>query len=401
MRAQDADKPWFMYYSTGCAHAPHQVPSEWSEKYRGRFDRAGIAYREETFERQKELGVIPADAELTPRPRRASRRGTRSPDDERTLYARQMEVYAGFQENADWNVGRLLDAVEEMGELDNTLVIYICGDNGASMEGTLTGSFNELTMQNGIPLTPEQQLELIEQYGGLDAWGTELSPRTTPPPGRGPGTPVPVGQAGRVAPGRHPQRMVVRWPTRITDAGGIRSQFTHCIDVGPTILEVAGMPDADECRRHRAEADAGHQLRCTPSTTPTPPSATPQQYFEIYGNRAMYKDGWWAACMLDRIPWDVSPPTMARFAPGVVRPRAATPGSCTTCPTTSARRRTSPAEHPAKVAELQGAVLAGGGEVQRAAAAGRVLGVLRDPAADADGQTHTVLRRRAEHRVRA
>ena len=116
-----------------------------------------------------------------------------------------MEVYAGYCENADWNVGRVIDAIEEMGELDNTLVIYICGDNGASMEGTLTGSFNELTMQNGVPLTPEQQLSLIEQYGGLDVWGTDAA-RAALRGGLGLGRelPVPVGQAGRLPPGRHP-----------------------------------------------------------------------------------------------------------------------------------------------------------------------------------------------------
>ena len=173
VRAQDAGKPWFVYFSTGCAHAPHHVPEEWAAKYKGKFDSGWDAYREQTFERQKRLGVIPADAKLTPR-NEAFPAWDSLPDDQKALYARQMEVYAGYCENADWNVGRVIDAVEEMGELDNTLVIYIFGDNGASMEGAITGSFNELTMQNGIPLTPEQQLALIQQYGGLDVWGTDL-----------------------------------------------------------------------------------------------------------------------------------------------------------------------------------------------------------------------------------
>ena len=153
VRAQDQAKPWFLYYSTGCAHAPHQVAMEWSERYRGKFDQGWDALREETFERQKQLGVIPDDAVLTPRPDAFPAWDSLS-ESEKKLYARQMEVYAGYQENADWNVGRLLDAVQEMGELDNTLVFYIFGDNGASLEGTITGSFNELTMQNGIALTP-------------------------------------------------------------------------------------------------------------------------------------------------------------------------------------------------------------------------------------------------------
>ena len=139
VRAQDQTKPWFIYYSTGCAHAPHHVAVEWSEKYRGAFDQGWDALREQTFERQMKLGVIPPDAVLTPRPDALPAWDSLS-DSEKQLYARQMEVYAGYQENCDWNVGRLLDAVAAMGELENTLVFYIFGDNGASMEGTITGS---------------------------------------------------------------------------------------------------------------------------------------------------------------------------------------------------------------------------------------------------------------------
>jgi len=140
VRAQDPEKPWFLYYSTGCAHAPHHVAKEWADRYKGKFDQGWDTVREEVFERQKQLGVIPQDAELTERPELFDAWGSLD-DASKKLYTRQMEVYAGFQENADWNVGRLLDAVEEMGDLDNTLVIYIWGDNGASLEGTTTGSF--------------------------------------------------------------------------------------------------------------------------------------------------------------------------------------------------------------------------------------------------------------------
>ena len=151
VRAQDEQKPFFMYFSTGCAHAPHHVPKHWADKYAGRFDEGWDRYREATFERQKKLGVVPEDTELTPR-NDAMPAWDSLTDGQKKLYARQMEVYAGFQENADHNVGRVLDALEEMGELDDTLVIYIWGDNGASMEGTLTGGFNELSVHNGIPL---------------------------------------------------------------------------------------------------------------------------------------------------------------------------------------------------------------------------------------------------------
>ncbi len=243
VRAQDQEKPWFVYYSTGCAHAPHQVAVEWSRKYRGKFDQGWDVLREETFERQKKLGVIPADAVLTPRPDALPAWDSLS-DAERALYARQMEVYAGYQENADWNIGRLLDAVEELGELENTLIFYIFGDNGASMEGTLTGSFNELTMQNGIALTAEQQLSLIEQYGGLDAWGTDAyAPHYASAWAWAGNTPFQWGKQVSSHLGGTRNGMVVSWPERITDAGALRAQFTHCIDIGPTILEAAGIPE--------------------------------------------------------------------------------------------------------------------------------------------------------------
>ena len=155
MRAQDATKPWMMYYSTGCSHAPHHVAKEWA-RYKGVFDQGWDKLREETLARQKTLGVIPQDTELTERPDLFPAWDSLN-DAEKKLYIRQMEVYAGFSENADWNVGRPLDAVEEMDELDNTLIFYIWGDNGASMEGTLTGSFNEMTFLNGVVLDAEQR----------------------------------------------------------------------------------------------------------------------------------------------------------------------------------------------------------------------------------------------------
>lgn len=170
VRAQDSSKPWMMYYSTGCAHAPHHVAKEWADRYVGRFDQGWDKLREETLERQKKLGVVPPETELTPRPD-AFPAWDSLTEDQRKLYARQMEVFAGYSENADWNVGRLLDAIEEVGDLDDTLVLYIWGDNGASMEGTVTGSFNEMTFLNGIVLDAEQQLQLIERYGGIEALG--------------------------------------------------------------------------------------------------------------------------------------------------------------------------------------------------------------------------------------
>ena len=319
VRAQDQNKPWFVYYSTGCSHAPHQVALEWSEKYRGKFDQGWDRLREETFERQKTLGVIPPDAELTPRPDALPAWDSLS-DSEKTLYARQMEVYAGFQENADWNIGRLLDAVEEMGELDNTLVIYIFGDNGASMEGTLTGSFNELTMQNGIALTPEQQLSLIDQYGGLDTWGSDAyEPHYAAAWAWAGNAPFQWGKQVASHLGGTRNATVVSWPERIKDTGGLRTQFTHVIDVGPTILEAAGIPEPTVVDGIAQKPMEGASFLYTFEEANAPERHT-VQYFEAVGNRAIYKDGWWAACKLDRIPWDLSPATMARFAPGAYDP---------------------------------------------------------------------------------
>src|SRR6266446_3370085 len=169
-KALAPDKPFFAYFAPGATHAPHHVPKEWADKYKGKFDQGWDKLREETFARQKEFGVIPANARLTPRDP-AFPAWDSAPPEVKKLYAHQMEVYAGYQENADHAVGRVVQAIEEMGLADNTLIIYIFGDNGASMEGTESGTFNEMTTLNGVPLTNEQQLKAIKAYGGLDKWG--------------------------------------------------------------------------------------------------------------------------------------------------------------------------------------------------------------------------------------
>ena len=351
VRAQDQTKPWFVYYSTGCAHAPHHVAVEWSEKYRGRFDHGWDALREETFERQKKLGVVPPDAVLTPRPDAFPAWDSLS-EREKRLYARQMEVYAGFQENCDWNVGRLLDAVQEMGELENTLVLYIFGDNGASMEGTITGSFNELTMQNGITLTPEQQLSLIDQYGGLEAWGTdEYAPHYASAWAWAGNTPFQWGKQVASHLGGTRNGMVVSWPERIRDGGGLRSQFTHCIDVGPTILEAAGIPEPKVVDGTAQKPMEGTSFLYS-FDDPSAAERHTVQYFEIYGNRAIYKDGWWAACKLDRIPWDASPPSIAKFAPGSYDPEQDT-WELYYLPDDFTQANDLAGEHPEKLAELK------------------------------------------------
>ena len=261
VRAHDPDKPWFMYYCTGCSHAPHHVAKEWADKYKGQFDDGWDKYRERTLERQKKLGVVPPDTQLAPRPDPYPAWDTLN-DAEKKLYARQMEVFAGYSENADWNVGRLIDEIEAMDELDNTLVIYIWGDNGASMEGTTTGSFNETTFFNGVVLNAEQQLAIIEKFGGIEALGGfHTAPHFAAAWAHANNTPFQWGKqmASHLGGTRDP--MVIAWPNRIKPDAQVRSQFTHVIDVGPTLLELDWHSGTEGRRRHCAGADGRHELR--------------------------------------------------------------------------------------------------------------------------------------------
>src|SRR4029078_12108038 len=165
IRSEKTSTPWFAYVATGCSHAPHHVPRKWMDKYRGMFDEGWGVVREQTFARQKALGAVPADAQLPPR-NDAFPTWDSLDETHKRLYARPMGWCAGYSKTADWNIGRIIDAIDEMGELENTVVIWIWGDNGASMEGTLTGTFNEMTTLNGLPLTPEEQVGLILKWDG-------------------------------------------------------------------------------------------------------------------------------------------------------------------------------------------------------------------------------------------
>ena len=315
VRGHDGDKPWFMYYSTGCAHAPHHVAREWADKFKGKFDQGWDALREEVFERQKKRGVIPKDAELTRRPDIFP--AWDSLDEEsKTLYTRQMEVYAGYQANADFHVGRLLDAVEELGDMDNTLVFYIWGDNGASMEGTTTGSFNEMTFLNGLVLDPAEQVKLIEQYGGIEALGgPHTAPHCAAAWAWAGNTPFQYGKQVASHLGGTRDGMVVAWPKRIKPDGAVRSQFSHVIDVAPTVLDAAGIPEPKQVDGIEQEPMDGTSFAHTFADANAEERHT-VQYFEFAGSRAIYKDGWWACAMLDRLPWDLSPETLKRWGPG-------------------------------------------------------------------------------------
>jgi len=319
VRATDHEKPWMMYYSTGCSHAPHHVAREWADKYRGKFDQGWDAYREQTLARQKKLGVVPEDTELTERPELFPAWDSLS-DAEKKLYVRQMEVFAGYSENADWNVGRLLDAIEQMGDLDNTLIIYIWGDNGASMEGTLTGSFNETTFFNGVVLEADEQLKLIDKFGGIEALGGfHTAPHFAAAWAHANNTPFQWGKQMGSHLGGTRNPMVVAWPKRIEGKGELRTQFTHCIDVGPTVLELAGIPEPTTVDGIEQEPMDGTSFAYTFDDAKADERHT-VQYFEMLGSKAIYKDGWWACAKLDKIPWDFTPETMARFAPGKYNP---------------------------------------------------------------------------------
>ncbi len=351
VRGQDANKPFFVYFSTGCSHSPHHVSNEWADKYKGKFDQGWDVLREQTFARQKELGVIPADAELTVRDE-AFPAWDSLPENLKQFYARQMEVYAGFSENADHNVGRVLDAIDELGELDNTVVLWIWGDNGASMEGTITGSFNELTMQNGIPLSDEMQLQLSERYGGLDEWGAPImDPHYSAAWAWAGNAPFQWGkQVGSHLGGtRNP--LVVHWPDKVTDTGGLREQFSHVIDVAPTILELAGIPLPRTVDGIEQDPMHGTSFASTLTDAAAPEHRT-QQYFETVGNRAMYKDGWWLAVKTERIPWVLTPEAIGPYAPNVWDPDQ-DPVELYYLPDDFSQAKDLAAEHPEKVAELK------------------------------------------------
>jgi arylsulfatase len=350
-KSQAPDQPFFLYFATGASHAPHHVPAKWADEYKGRFAAGWDVLREQTFQRQKQLGVIPADAVLTPRPD-AFPAWDPLPEDEKKLYERQMEVYTGYQEAADHEVGRVLGALDAMGLSDDTLVVYIFGDNGASLEGTVTGSFNELTAMNGLPLTPAQQLEAIKVYGGLEVWG---GPRTDPHYAASwalaGNTPFRWGKQIASHLGGTRNGMVVSWPKRIRDEGGLRSQFTHVIDVAPTILEVAGLPVPEQVGGVPQMPMHGTSFAYSFDSADAPERHT-QQYFEILGNRAMYKDGWLWSCRVPRVPWEVSPDVLARLAPGTWKPELEP------CGLYDLRRDYSQAndlaaQHPEKMRELE------------------------------------------------
>ena len=295
------DRPFLAYFSTGAAHAPHQPPLDWRGRNADRFDMGWDKYREIVHANQIKTGVIPPGSKLTPRPEQIPSWDSQ-PEEHRKLFARQAETYADFLEHADYEAGRVVDAIEQLGELDNTLVIYILGDNGSSGEGSLVGTPNELMSLNG------RQPSIDEAIGFMDRWGM---------PGTSPHYAVGWAWAGdtpfqwtkQVAShfGGTRNPMVVSWPAVIKDHGGRRSQFHHCIDLMPTLMEVVGIAEPQVVNGYVQRPIEGISFAYTfEAENADAPSRRTRQYFEMLGNRAMYADGWIASCRHGRLPWETS-----------------------------------------------------------------------------------------------
>ncbi len=294
-QALTPDKPFYMYFATGATHAPHHAPKEWIAKYKGKFDQGWDVLREQTLARQIELGVVPAGTKLTARPEQIPAWDSLT-DDQKRLFARQMETFAGFGAHTDHEVGRLVDALRDMGELDNTLFIYIVGDNGSSAEGGPDGTYNEILALNGIVSDVSSQLSHIDEWGG---------PNTFPhfAVGWAHAGNTPFQWTKQVAShfGGTRNAMVMHWPKGIAAKGEVRSQFHHVIDVAPTALEAAGLPEPTMVNGTRQYPMDGVSMMYAAADGAAKDRRT-TQYFEMFGNRAIYHDGWVAATR-HSIPW--------------------------------------------------------------------------------------------------
>ena len=291
------DKPFFIYFAPGATHAPHHVPKEWADKYKGKFDGGWDKLREETFARQKKLGVIPANCELTKRHEQIPA-WDEMPEALKPVLRRQMEVYAGFLEHTDHHVGRLMDALKDYQILDDTLVYYIFGDNGASAEGTLNGTFNEMINFNGAAAleTPEFLMARLDKLGGPESynhyavgWAHSMN--------------TPYQWTKQVAShfGGTRNGTVVHWPNGIKAKGEIRSQFSHVIDIAPTVLEAAGIPQPQTVDGIQQKPIEGVSMLYAFNDAKAA-ERHETQYFEMFGNRGIYHKGW-TAVTRHKTPW--------------------------------------------------------------------------------------------------
>ena len=304
LREQQAfapDKPFFMYWATGCAHGPHHIMKEWSDRYAGKFDDGWDEYRKRTYERAKRMGWIPQDAQLTPRPANLASWDS-IPDSEKPFQSRLMEVFAGFVEHADHEAGRVIDEIEAQGRLDNTLVFYIWGDNGSSGEGQ-NGTISELLAQNSIPTTIDQHLEALEELGGLDALGT---PKTDN-----------MYHAGWAWAGSTPYRsmklvgahfggtrqpLAVSWPMGIKAEATPRPQFHHVADIAPTVYEILDIQQPRTVNGIPQDPIDGISMKYSLNDAAAPGERN-TQFFDIMGSRGIYHDGWFAGTFGVRTPW--------------------------------------------------------------------------------------------------
>jgi arylsulfatase len=302
-----SDKPFFMYFAPGAVHAPHHVPKEWTDKYRGKFAHGWDKQREITFAKQKELGVIAANAELTPRHQEIPAWDAMDPKLKPAL-EREMEVFAGFMEHTDHHVGRLIDTLKDMEVLDDTLVYLIIGDNGASAEGTLQGAFNEMANFNGMAAieTPEFMASKLDEFGGEGSYGHYAV-------GWAWAMDTPYQWTKQVAShwGGTRNGTIVHWPRGIKEKGGLRHQFSHVIDLAPTVLEAAGIPEPAIVNGVQQSPYEGTSMLYSFNDAKAP-ERHETQYFEMFCNRGIYHKGW-SAVTKHRTPWLMGGQAMAAF----------------------------------------------------------------------------------------
>ncbi|NGZ11342.1 MAG: arylsulfatase [Nitrospira sp. LK70] len=293
------DKPFFMYFAPGAVHAPHHVPKEWIAKYKGKFDGGWDQFREETLARQIKLGVVPQGTKLAPKPEDIKDWDKLS-DDEKKLFTRQMEIYAGFGEYTDTEIGRLVQALEQTGQMDNTLIFYIVGDNGTSAEGGMNGVFNEMSYFNGVRETVQDILKRYDDLGGPLSYPHMAA-------GWAVAGDTPFTWTKQVASnfGGTRDGLVIHWPKRITAKGEVRQQFHHVIDIAPTVLEAAGLPQPKSVNGTPQAPIEGVSMVYSFNEAKAKSRHT-VQYFEILGNRGIYADGWFAGTV-HRAPWEMKP----------------------------------------------------------------------------------------------
>ena len=308
-RAFSPDKPFFMYWAPGAVHGPHQVFKEWSDKYKGKFNEGWDKLREEIFARQKQLGWIPANAELTPRAPTVPSWDS-IPESERAFQLRLMEIYAGFCEHTDAQVGKLVDYLDQTGQRDNTIIFYIWGDNGSSAEGQ-NGSISELLAQNQIPNTVAQQITALDELGGLKALGTSMTDNMYHAGWAWAGdTPLRYTKliASHFGGTRNP--LVISWPRRIKPDKAPRSQFYHVNDVAPTLYDILGIKPPKEVNGFKQDPIDGLSMQASFNNAKAPENKH-IQYFDNNGSRGIYHDGWYACTFGPLIPWVNAQPGLA------------------------------------------------------------------------------------------